>query len=71
MDHKSYEKKIAFLESKLDMREAELSHVDEMLKRCGFPEGIVTLKDTMSELLFEMENPLYLDEVYKKQKGSE
>ncbi len=45
--------KVAYLESKTDMLEAELSYLNEMLVRCGFPEGITTLKATVEELLAE------------------
>ena len=45
--------KIAQLESKVDMLEAELGYLNEMLVRCGFPEGIMTLKATVEELLSE------------------
>jgi hypothetical protein len=45
--------KIAQLESKTDMLEAELGYLNEMLVRCGFPEGIMTLKSTVEELLSE------------------
>jgi hypothetical protein len=45
--------KIASLESNIDMLEAELSYMNEILSRCGFPEGIKTLKETVEELLAE------------------
>lgn len=45
--------KIASLESKNDLLEAELMYLNEMLVRCGFPEGIKTLKETVEELLAE------------------
>lgn len=44
---------IAALESKVDMLESELEYLNAMLVRCGFPEGIVTLKMTVEELLAE------------------
>jgi len=44
---------VAVLESKVDMLEAELGYLNEMLVRCGFPEGITTLKATVEELLAE------------------
>lgn len=43
--------KIACLETKTDLLEAELSYLNQMLIRCGFPEGIKTLKETVEELL--------------------
>jgi hypothetical protein len=45
--------KVASLESKVDMLESELSYLNDMLVRCGFPEGIMTLKQTVEELLAE------------------
>lgn len=45
--------KIAGLETKIDMLESELSYMHEILIRCGFPEGIETLKATVEELLAE------------------
>lgn len=45
--------KIAILESQVDLQEAELVHLHEMLIRCGFPEGITTLKATVEEYLSE------------------
>ncbi|MES2344995.1 MAG: hypothetical protein V4494_03545 [Chlamydiota bacterium] len=46
-------RKIASLETKIDMLESELSYMNEILSRCGFPEGIKTLKETVEELLAE------------------
>ena len=43
--------KIAGLESQVDYLEAELSYIDQLLLKCGFPEGIKTLKMTVEELL--------------------
>ncbi len=45
--------RVASLESKTDMLESELMYLNEMLMRCGFPEGITTLKETVQELLAE------------------
>lgn len=44
---------IASLESKNDLLEAELMYLNEMLVRCGFSDGIKTLKETVEELLAE------------------
>lgn len=44
---------VAALESKVDMLESELSYLNEILIRCGFPEGVSTLKSTIEELLKE------------------
>jgi hypothetical protein len=45
--------RVASLESKNDMLESELMYLNEMLIRCGFPQGIATLKETVQELLAE------------------
>ena len=45
--------KIAGLESHVDVLESELSYIDQLLLKCGFPEGIKTLKRTVEELLSE------------------
>ena len=45
--------KIAGLESHVDVLETELSYIDQLLLKCGFPEGIKTLKKTVEELLSE------------------
>ncbi len=45
--------KIAALETHVDMLETELGNLNELLARCGFPEGITTLRETVEELLLE------------------
>ncbi len=45
--------KIAFLESRIDFLETELSYLNNLLIRCGFPEGIETLKSSAEELIRE------------------
>jgi len=45
---------IASLESKVDHLETELSYIEELLTRCGFPEGITSLKAAALELCSEM-----------------
>jgi len=45
--------RVASLESKTDMLESELMYLNDMLVRCGFPDGIQTLKETVNELLME------------------
>ena len=52
--------RIAGLESHIDLLETELTYIDQMLFKCGFPEGIKTLKRTVEELLKEI--PLDLNE---------
>lgn len=44
---------IAAMESKIDMLETELSYLNKILIDCGFPEGIITLKKTVEEMLQE------------------
>lgn len=50
---KDNSKLLARLESKLDILEAEISHLDNILRKTGFPEGIATLKSTLEEILEE------------------
>ena len=50
-ENKDLFRKIAWLESQLDQAETELSHLDRLLKICGFPGGIETLKATINELM--------------------
>jgi len=45
--------KIAALESKCDLLESEIIHLDKILRECGFPNGITTLKSTVEELIGE------------------
>lgn len=45
---------IAALESKVDLLESEITHLDDILRKCGFPKGISTLKATVEELLAEV-----------------
>ena len=44
---------IAALESKVDLLESELTNLDELLRECGFPNGISTLKSTVEDLINE------------------
>ena len=44
---------LARLESKLDILETELTHLDLLLRKTGFPQGITTLKNTVEEILSE------------------
>jgi hypothetical protein len=48
-------KYVASLESRVDHLETELSQLDLLLKKVGFPEGIITLKETAEEILLEAE----------------
>jgi hypothetical protein len=53
MDNKKLLKKIAKLESKLDLLETEYEYLNKILIECGFSKGIITLKETIIELLSE------------------
>lgn len=46
--------KIATLESVVDHLKTELSYLNDLLIRCGFSEGIVTLKEAAQELLNQL-----------------
>ena len=52
-------RKIAWLESRLDQAESELVHLNQLLVDCGFPEGINTLKQTITDLMDEVNQPRY------------
>ena len=53
MDKKELLSMIGNLESKVDLLETEFSHINDILKQCGFPEGIKTLKEAVNEILEE------------------
>ncbi|MBS0620590.1 MAG: hypothetical protein JSS61_03925 [Verrucomicrobia bacterium] len=55
MDNNQLRARVARLESKVDQLESELTYLNEMLMRCGFNEGVTTLKATVEELLAEEE----------------
>ena len=42
---------LSFLQSKIDHLETELSYIQELLVKCGFSEGIQTLKMAAEELI--------------------
>lgn len=50
------QKRVAWLESRLDQAESELSHLNQLLVQCGFSEGVRTLKSTIEDLLEESGN---------------
>jgi len=52
-NNNQFQATIASLESKVDLLEAELIYLNDLLLRCGFPEGTKTLKETAEELLKE------------------
>jgi hypothetical protein len=43
--------RIALLESQVDLLETELTVLNDLLTRCGFTEGIKTLKMTVQDIL--------------------
>ncbi len=45
--------KVSVLESHVDHLETELSYINDLLLRCGFPHGIQTLKITIEQMLAE------------------
>lgn len=53
MDSNNNNYQVAVLESRIDHLETELSYLNKILVECGFPEGIVTLKETVAEMLSE------------------
>ncbi len=55
MENKNLSARVAYLESKVDMLETELCYLNDILMKCGFPEGIATLKVTVEDML--QENP--------------
>jgi hypothetical protein len=58
------QKCIASLESHVDLLETELSYLNELLVRCGFPEGVQTLKETAEEMLAEDAETSHLPEKF-------
>ncbi len=48
---KEFKAKIAGLETQVDVLESEICKLDELLRGCGFPNGVETLKRTVEELL--------------------
>ncbi|MBI5345519.1 MAG: hypothetical protein HZB76_00005 [Chlamydiae bacterium] len=46
-------KKIAFLETKIDIVETELDNLNTLLIQCGFSEGIKTIKESAFSLILE------------------
>lgn len=53
MDNKELNRKLAALESKLDIVESELSYLNNLLVQCGFTEGTESLKATLQDILDE------------------
>ena len=50
------QRRVAWLESRLDQVETELVSLNSLLEDCGFPNGIHTLKSTINDLLEEAED---------------
>lgn len=44
-------RKIASLESQLDQIESQFSHLNDLLLKCGFPEGVLSLEKTIENML--------------------
>jgi hypothetical protein len=53
MEKEQLKRKVAWLESRLDQVETELSQLNQQLILCGFPGGVKTLKSTINDLLAE------------------
>jgi hypothetical protein len=51
MNENDYKKKIAKLETINDQLQAEFNHLEHLLKKVGFEDGIKSLKDAAKELL--------------------
>ncbi len=51
MEENDYKKKIAKLESINDQLQAEFNHLNHLLKKVGFEDGIKSLKEAAKELL--------------------
>ena len=51
MSTQQLQSKAALLESKVDWLETELEHLNALLKKCGFPEGVQSLKVAVGEFL--------------------
>ncbi len=52
MDKQAYAR-LAQLESQVDLLESEISNLNELLCLCGFPQGIVSLKEAACEIIEE------------------
>ena len=50
-DVKVLHDRVAFLESRVDMLEAEIIHLNRLLIQFGFSKGIESLKQSIQELL--------------------
>lgn len=51
LNNEELKTRVATLESQVDLLEAELTYLNGLLVKVGFPEGIETLKVTAEELL--------------------
>lgn len=51
MHNKELLNKISYLENYIDLLETEILYLNDLLVKCGFPQGILTLKRTIEDLL--------------------
>ncbi len=51
MENSVLQKKVAFLESKLDVLETEIDTLNSLLQKCGFRKGVASLRLAVQELL--------------------
>ena len=58
VDKKQLENFCAQLESQVEHLETELTYLDQLLKKVGFPNGVETIKQTAEELLSEELHPV-------------
>lgn len=47
------QRRVAWLESRLDQVESELAELNHLLVNCGFPDGVRTLRATITDLMDE------------------
>ena len=54
---------LAGLESQMDFLESEMTQIDALLRECGFPNGLVSLKKTVERMVQEnrAKNPFSSD----------
>lgn len=57
MSDADFLKKISELESLNDQLQAEIRYLDNLLKKIGFQQGLITLKEAALELLQQDKNP--------------
>ena len=57
-DHKELMATIAKLESKVDLLESEIQHLNDLLIKFGFNGGVESLKRSITEILRSEDPPL-------------